>query len=159
MLGTRTIGMILLAACWLVTSSSVDNSTVYERAQDKTYTVTIQITGIRSSKGRIQFQIYLDQKSFKKETPWKETHLSKEKMKNKTIVYKLSGFKPGKFYGFALLDDENSDSKMNYGLFLPKEGYAFSDFFHTSLTKRPTFDDFKFQVSSDKTVSMVIRYL
>ena len=48
---------------------------------------------------------------------------------------------------------------MNYGLFLPKEGFAFSNYYHTGMSK-PTFDDFQFTLGNeDKKVVMKIRYL
>jgi len=57
------------------------------------------------------------------------------------------------------LDDEDFDREMAYGLFLPKEGFAFSDYYHTGMSK-PGFEDFDFTLGKEnKTVIMKIRYL
>jgi len=48
---------------------------------------------------------------------------------------------------------------MNYGLFLPKEGFAFSNYYHRGLSK-PTFEDFDFPLGDEnKKVVMKLRYL
>jgi len=148
--------VLLFIGVTLLTSSK--NSSALKLPKSTTCTVTVHIGMIRNLSGHIQLQIYRDQSSFKREQPWKQMFLSKSLIKDNKIVYKVTGLTPGT-YGFALLDDENKDSKMNYGFFLPKEGYGFSDFVHTSYVKRPTFNDFKFELKSNKTVSMVIRYM
>ncbi|MDX2359644.1 MAG: DUF2141 domain-containing protein [Crocinitomicaceae bacterium] len=142
----------------LVLFTSVNKSVALKLAKGRTFIVTVHIGPIRNTDGQIQLQIYKDQASYKKETPWKFFLLSKKLIKDGIITYKVTGLEPGT-YGFALLDDENKDTKMNYGFFLPKEGYGFSDFLHTSYTSRPKFNDFKFELNSHKTVSMEIRYM
>ena len=42
-------------------------------------------------------------------------------------------------------------------MLVPKEGYGFSDYYHTSWS-RPVFSDFKFQLSSNKSVTMKVKY-
>lgn len=122
-----------------------------------TYTITIKITDIRNKSGHIVVQLYKDQESFTKEIPWKSTRISKENLNGRTIIHKISGFKPG-VYGLALHDDENRNNKMDYGWVLPKEGFGFSDYFHTAFSK-PKFDNFKFNLRSDKTVTIRVRYM
>lgn len=66
--------------------------------------------------------------------------------------------KPG-IYGIAILDDENKNEKMDYGLILPKEGFGFSDYYHTGM-KRPKFDSFDFVLKNEiKSVEIKVRYL
>ena len=62
---------------------------------------------------------------------------------------------PSGTYGIAVLDDENSNDKMDYGLMMPKEGFGFSNFYLTGLS-RPKFEQFKFVVG-DANSSVVIR--
>ena len=45
-------------------------SMVGDSNTEKLHTVTVNLTNIRNSNGRIQLQIYRDETSFKKETPW-----------------------------------------------------------------------------------------
>ena len=62
---------------------------------------------------------------------------------------------PSGTYGIAVLDDENSNDKMDYALMMPKEGFGFSNFYLTGLSK-PKFEQFKFGVS-DASFSVVIK--
>jgi len=120
------------------------------------YSITVHITNIRSSKGRIQLQVYKNQETFAKETPWNSFYIYKTNMKNKVITYVIHDIEPG-IYGLALLDDENQNKKMDFSMLVPKEGYGFSDYYHTSWS-RPVFSDFKFQLSSNKSVTMKVKY-
>jgi uncharacterized protein (DUF2141 family) len=60
-------------------------------------------------------------------------------------------------YGLSLLDDENNNGNMEYNfLGIPKEGFGFSDYYHTGLTK-PKFDAFKFSIDEGQTRKITIR--
>lgn len=124
---------------------------------EKGYMVTLKITHIRNDKGRFQVHVYRSQSTFEKETPYKVFYISKKELRNGVITHKLGYFPPGT-YGFALLDDEDSDDEMDYGLMLPKEGFGFSDYYHTAWS-RPSFHDFKFNLSGHKTVIAKVRYV
>lgn len=106
----------------------------------------------------MQIQVYRDQSSFLKEIPYKNIFISKSGLvQDGKMTYTISNL-PADVYGLALLDDENSNRKMDYGLVLPTEGFGFSDYYHTGWS-RPVFDDFKFKLYSDKHVTMKIRYV
>jgi uncharacterized protein (DUF2141 family) len=143
--------IILLSLCFLFMGLRVKPLTPV------TCDITVKVTAIRNKSGRLQIQIYRDQKTFLKETPWKVYHVSKKDVKDHYLIYTIEGLSPGT-YGLALLDDENSNSKMDYGLVMPKEGFGFSDYYHTSWS-RPVFDDFKFQLTEDRKVKIQIRYV
>jgi uncharacterized protein (DUF2141 family) len=125
----------------------------------KAQNVEVVIEGIRSSKGQIIIGIYEDEQRFREDKPYirkkyKKTDISEGKM---TIYLNLD---PGT-YGFALLDDENNDEVMNYNLIgIPKEGFGFSNYYHTSLTS-PKFDLFSFVLSENenKKILCKIRYV
>lgn len=121
------------------------------------HTITVQIGKVRNSKGRIQLHIYRNQASFGKEAPWKEFYVSKDGMKNNMLVFKIPDLESG-IYGISILDDEDKDKKMKFSWMLPDEGFGFSDYFHVGMS-RPKFEDFKFNLSNDKTVKVVIRYM
>ena len=72
-----------------------------------------------------------------------------------TIKIKL---KPGT-YGISILDDENNDGKMDYKLIrIQKEGYGFSNYYHTGMS-RPNFEDFDFIIGNKNIfVKIKIRY-
>lgn len=124
---------------------------------DGTHNITVKITNIRNTKGRIQLQIYRTGSSFAAETPYKQVYISKKNLKNKTLSYTVHGLKTGT-YGLALLDDENANKAMDYGWVMPNEGFGFSDYYHTAWSK-PKFKQFKFYLSTDKSVRMKVRYM
>lgn len=121
-------------------------------------TINVTVTNIRNAKGLIQIQIYKDVESYGREVPWKVVQLPKDKVVNKTLKHTIKGLPDGT-YGLALLDDENSDTKMNWTIVkLPKEGFGFSNYYHSVLSK-PKFDNFKFYLKGNKDVEMKIRYV
>jgi uncharacterized protein (DUF2141 family) len=121
--------------------------------------VEVIITGIRAEKGQIVIGVFKDNESFRKEESFLEKRFVKNGISNGEMRVKFS-LEPG-IYGLSLLDDENSDGKMEYNFArLPKEGFGFSDYYHTGLT-RPKFDSFKFSIdqSRKRTITVRIRYL
>jgi len=122
-----------------------------------TYTISVEVTNIRNSKGTMQLQVYRSQKAFAAETPYKTYRISKKDVKGHTLRYKIKGLSAGN-YGVALLDDENGNKKMDYGWVLPEEGFGFSDYYHTAWSK-PTYHKFKFNLKADKAVTMKVRYM
>ena len=121
------------------------------------YTVKIKVSNVRNNIGTMQFQVYRNQETFGKETPYKQFRTSKKVVKNKTMTYEIKGLKAGT-YGIALLDDENSNKEMDYSWLVPVEGFGFSDYYHTGWSK-PKFNSFKFELNSNKSVVMKVRYL
>ena len=121
-------------------------------------TLNVHISGIRNNSGVIQLVFYTTSESFEKEKPMLTKIIPKTGMVNGTLSASYTGLKPGT-YGVAILDDENTNQKMDYGLILPKEGFGFSDYYHTGMS-RPKFAQFSFILgTADKTVQIRIRYL
>lgn len=120
--------------------------------------ITIEFTNIRSSKGQLLLGVYTNQTNYSNKKAIKKQTVLKTKLVDGKLTAVIKGLAPGT-YGIALLDDEDFDREMNYGFFLPKEGFAFSNYYHTGMSK-PTFDDFEFTLGNeDKKVVMKIRYL
>ena len=124
---------------------------------DEKHNITVTVTNIRNNNGRIQIQIFRNAGAWEAETEYKELYVSKSSMKNKSVTYTIYGLAPGT-YGVTLLDDENVNKVMDYGLMLPKEGFAFSDYYHTAWNK-PDFSAFSFSLKADKSVTMKVRYM
>lgn len=121
-------------------------------------TLTIQFSGIRNNQGQLQIQFYDSQDNFAKEKPLFTKLVPKSAIVNGQTTIHYQGLKPGT-YGIAILDDENGNKKMDYGLVLPKEGFGFSDYYHSGMT-RPEFDDFRFELTAAKKVVQIkLRYL
>ncbi|OFY78115.1 MAG: hypothetical protein A2V46_07655, partial [Bacteroidetes bacterium RBG_19FT_COMBO_42_7] len=90
--------------------------------------VEVIITGIRAEKGQIVIGVFKDNESFRKEESFLEKRFVKNGISNGEMRVKFS-LEPG-IYGLSLLDDENSDGKMEYNFVrLPKEGFGFSDYY------------------------------
>lgn len=120
--------------------------------------VVIKMTDIRSSAGCLRMGIYKDQESFKNEKPLLKHTAFKNRMSSGVVTSDLM-LEPGT-YGIALLDDEDSDGDMDYGLVLPNEGFGFSNYYHTGLT-RPKLSSFSFTVTAGQTanVSIKVKYM
>jgi len=120
---------------------------------------TIIIKNIRSTKGRFSIGAFKDASSFEKEKPYKSIWISKKDVVNgtlKTNIHLDLGT-----YGLSLLDDENSDTKMEYNMVgMPKEGFGFSNYYHSGFTK-PNFKQFLVNINeSDKSpIIFQIRYI
>ena len=124
----------------------------------KAQTITIEFTNIRSSKGQLLLGVYDNGEDYKEKIAIKKRTVYKVNLKEGKLTTTITGLKPGT-YGIALLDDEDYDRKMAFRFFLPNEGFAFSDYYHSGIT-RPVFEDFKFELGNeDKTIVMKLRYL
>ena len=124
----------------------------------KAQTITIEFTNVRSSKGQLLLGVYDNGEDYKEKIAIKKQTVYKVNLKEGKLTTTITGLKPGT-YGIALLDDEDYDRKMAFRFFLPHEGFAFSDYYHSGFT-RPVYDDFKFVLGKeDKKIVMKLRYL
>lgn len=126
-------------------------------SSDQTFDIHVKFSNIKTSTGRIQLQIYRSQEAFAGEKPWKVIQVPKDNWKDKTMSYKVTGI-PAGTYGIAVLDDENSNKEMDYSFLVPKEGFGFSNYYHTAWSK-PKFDSFKFTLNEDISVDVKVRYV
>ncbi|MCZ8021618.1 MAG: DUF2141 domain-containing protein [Chryseotalea sp.] len=133
---------------------NIDNSNISSKKE--TYSITITVTNIRSRKGSIRFKFYDDATPFPHDTGILRMVVPKTEFEGNTFTVTVEGL-PSRNMGIALLDDENDDNELDMGWFFPKEGHAFSDYFHTAFRK-PTYDDFDFVLNADRKVVMKVRY-
>lgn len=121
--------------------------------------VIVTIKNIENNKGNFRIGIFNGADGFENNKPYKMLTYSKQKVSNGTMTIRIS-LPPGE-YGLSLLDDENKNEKMDFNmLHIPKEGFGFSDYYHTSLTM-PKYNSFKFTLPSNnsKNVTVKIRYI
>jgi uncharacterized protein (DUF2141 family) len=121
--------------------------------------VEVIIKGIRSEKGQIVIGVFKDDPTFQKEEAFISKSFPKISVENSEMRVQFT-LEPGT-YGLSLLDDENMSSLMEYNfLGIPKEGFGFSDYYHTGF-KKPKFDAFKFIIEPDqkKVITIKIRYM
>lgn len=121
------------------------------------HTITIKVTNIRNNNGTIQLQIFRSSENYNKGLPWKVKVVDKSEMKNNSLTCTFTGIEEGE-YGIALLDDENKNKEMDYTMFMPDEGFGFADYYHTSWSK-PKYENFKFSLKGDRTMTAKIRYV
>lgn len=121
--------------------------------------VIITVKNIENDNGNFKVHVFNSSKGFQDKTAYKKLTFSKKEVRNGTMTIRVT-LPPGE-YGISLLDDENKNGKMDFNmLHLPKEGFGFSDYYHTSFSK-PEYDSFKFQLQekATKNVTVKIRYL
>ena len=117
--------------------------------------ISVTIKDIKTSNGQILMGIYKDDVSFDKEIPYKKVQAFKTKIANGTLVVEVK-LEPGK-YGISLMDDENFNGKMDYNFIgIPKEGFGFSNYYHTGLTK-PKLKSFSFEVIENKNTKVEVK--
>ena len=117
--------------------------------------LTVQATDIRSGDGSIAFTIYPDDKS---------RFLAKGRKLFRTrvpvrrpVTTSCFWVKPG-YYAIAQYHDENDDHSFNRTLWMPKEGFGFSNDAPTS-TGLPSFASARFAVpAGGTTIRMKMRY-
>ena len=119
----------------------------------------IIIKNIRNGKGRLSIGVFKDASSFEEEKPYRIIVIPKKEMTNgilKTTIEIESGV-----YGLSILDDENNDAKMEYNMVgMPKEGFGFSNYYHSGFTK-PNYKQFLVNIHpSEKTpIVFQLRYI
>jgi uncharacterized protein (DUF2141 family) len=124
-----------------------------------TQTIPIIVKNIRNSKGRISIGVFKDASSFEKEKAHKIILVSKKDMINNTVKTTIE-IESG-VYGLSILDDENSDAKMEYNMVgMPKEGFGFSNYYHSGFTK-PNYKQFLVNINPSEKSPIVfqLRYI
>ena len=117
--------------------------------------ISVSIKDIKTPNGQILMGIYKDDISFDKELPYKKVQAFKTKISNGTLLVEVK-LEPGK-YGISLMDDENFNGKMDYNFIgIPKEGFGFSNYYHSGLTK-PKLKLFLFEVIENKNTKVEVK--
>lgn len=121
--------------------------------------VNCQISGIKLKTGNILVGIFDSSNGFEKRETIKNLEFSKNQAKKGVLKFKVD-LPPGE-YGFSILDDNNKSGEMEYNFFgIPKEGFGFSNYFHTGILA-PKFEAFKFLLKKGKTslVKIKMKYM
>lgn len=122
-------------------------------------TIEITVSGIRNQSGQIAIYVFNSQEGFKEERAVHAFMFKKQQLVDGTLKVKIE--LPAGTFGLSLVDDENANKNMDYNFVgMPKEGFGFSNYYHTGLT-RPVYDQFKFNVQkgSATKVAVQMRYL
>jgi len=118
--------------------------------------LTIEISGIRKKEGVVQLMVYCDKTTFADETPFRVYTFDKTTLYDGKINAEITDLKPG-IYGIVLIDDENRNGKIDYHLFVPHEGFGFSNYQFKGRCK-PSFNSFAFQFTETKNIKIKVQY-
>jgi uncharacterized protein (DUF2141 family) len=121
--------------------------------------INIKVENIRNRTGQLCIGFFSSESDFLKEKACHTIIVNKSDLSGDSCSVCIP-FKPGTF-GISVLDDENSDGKMNYKVIgIPCEGFGFSNFPITTL-KKPVFSDFEFKLNEGETknVKIIMKYL
>jgi uncharacterized protein (DUF2141 family) len=119
--------------------------------------LTIVIEGLRNDKGQVLLDFYQDSERFKKEVPaFTLTYAKAGNINNGTMVVEGVELAKGT-YGIALVDDENSNGRLDFRLIIPREGFAFSNHPFTH-HRKPDFEAFSFEHTDGSVVRIEVYY-
>lgn len=118
-------------------------------------TLDVHISNIRNTKGQLCFAIFADEAAFKAEKTCWAKKCTKKDIINGEFHIQIPYF-TGE-WGFSVLDDENSNGKMDYNLIgLPREGFGFSNYYLQGI-HRPVFKDFSFKIKNNEIKVLTIK--
>lgn len=128
---------------------------ILSAAQSRAEEVIITIKNIENSDGNFKVHVFNSSKGFEDKNAYKKLTFSKKDVSNGTLTIHVK-LPPGE-YGISLLDDENKNGKMDFNmLHVPKEGFGFSDYYHTSFSK-PEYSSFKFDLEKNTTKKVIVK--
>ena len=122
-----------------------------------TYNLMVKVENLRNNKGVVQFSLYNDAKKFPDEDLKKYYKQLKQKIKGNSTEVVFRNLPKG-IYVVNILHDENSNTKVDKGLILPKEGIGLSNYKKVNFFNRPNFKDGSFLLDKDKTIKVKINY-
>ena len=137
--------LLLLAIIFLGTFSL--------QAQEETFDLKVEITGMDTDKGKVFLALYNSEATFLKKS--EDTKGENAIVKDKRAIAIFKGLKKGE-YAISLFHDENDNNKMDTKIFgIPKEPYGFSND-AKGFMGPPKFKDAKFIVDTNKTITIKV---
>ncbi|MGY0406803.1 MAG: DUF2141 domain-containing protein [Polaribacter sp.] len=115
----------------------------------KTFNLTVNISGLSSDKGILMVGVYTKKETFLK----KQFRGTIVKIKDKKSVVIFKDLPAGE-YAVSFVHDENDNKKMDTNFFgIPKEDYGCSNNARGFMGP-PKYDDAKFQLTKNKTIDI-----
>ncbi len=120
--------------------------------------IIVQIENVRTTEGVLRMGFYIPTDNFPDE-PHRSPVFSKIHMQEDVVTDTIKNITPGT-YAITLLDDTNSNGKMDYTfLGMPKEGFGFSNDARPKLLKSPDFESCSFEVTQGiNRISFRVQY-
>jgi uncharacterized protein (DUF2141 family) len=150
-------GAVALAACLGMATPTYAEEVCEGQRGPTAAKLSIQTTGVRSSKGEVAFTIYPDDK---RRFLAKGGKYARIRVKAVQAVTKACFWLPQGSYALAIYHDSNGDRDFNRTLVgLPAEGFGFSNNPETRVGL-PPLSSARFSVgAAEKTLSVQMRYL
>lgn len=126
--------------------------------ETESYSLTVNVSHLRNSKGVVQFSIYNKDGTIPDEKFKKYYRQKKIKITNKTATVTFYNLPKGT-YAINLLHDENKNGKVDKGWILPIEGLGFSNFKKLGLMNRPNFKKASFELNANLTKTVKTIYM
>jgi len=105
----------------------------------------VRIENVRTTDGVLLMGFYIPSDNFPDE-PHRDIVFSKANLQDEIVTDTIKNIVPGT-YAITLLDDTNSNEKMDYTfLGMPKEGFGFSNDARPKLFRSPDFKSCSFRV-------------
>lgn len=116
--------------------------------------LTIEITGIKRIKGNLYIALF-DSKEAYDHNRYKGKMIKVEAHKSKILFEDIIAGE----YAVSVFQDENENGRLDTKIFgIPAEKYGYSNNVNAfKLRRRPTFDECKFEIKEDTTISIQLR--
>ncbi len=135
----------------LLTIAIILTSILGTNAQEETFNLTVNISGLNSDKGTLLIGIYNKKEDFLN----KQFKGDISKIENKKSVVIFKNLPKGE-YAVSFVHDENDNKKMDTNfLGIPKEDYGCSNN-ATGFMGPPKYEDAKFMIEEDKSIDIEI---
>jgi uncharacterized protein (DUF2141 family) len=120
-------------------------------------TLTIEVSHLRNSTGRVQCLLYNTEGSIPDEEFEKYYRITQEKITNNACQITFKNLPKGS-YAVTVLHDENSNGKIDKRFFLPLEGIGFSNYQSLGISNQPSFEKASFELKSDALIQVKVIY-
>jgi uncharacterized protein (DUF2141 family) len=122
------------------------------------FSLTVNVTGLKNSKGIVQYALYDTEGSIPDELYKKTFRIMTGTIINGSSLVSFKNLPPGR-YAVNILHDENSNGKIDKGLIFPKEGIGFSNYQSIGLKNRPDFSKASFELKADTSIRVKVIYM
>lgn len=120
--------------------------------------LTVEVSGLRNSKGVVQFALYHTPDAFPDEDYKKYYRKRTAKIVDGFSAVTFEKLPSGK-YAVNILHDEDENGKIKKGMVLPKEGIGFSNYESIGMFNKPKFSEAGIVLRADTTIQIKIIYM
>jgi uncharacterized protein (DUF2141 family) len=123
-------------------------------AKSQTYTLTVEVSNLRDSKGNLAYALYTSEPNYEKSDALVGGFVDAKEGK---LSFNIDGLSKA-YYALAIFHDENKDKKINFNFFgVPKEGFGYSNNPKIRFSE-PKFDEIKLHVTSNRKITIDLNY-